>query len=85
MARYRTTAEDMDIMGPAFGTLWERPVIEAILVHRLPDVHQLGRALSDCDIGTLEWDLSVLPHRKIIALCGGYREYANNFVMGPIL
>ena len=85
MCRYRTTAEDMDIMGPAFGTLWERPVIEAILVHRLPDVNQRDLPLSDCCIGTLEWELSVLPHRKIIALCGGYREYANKFVMGPIL
>jgi hypothetical protein len=85
MCRYRTTAEDMEVMGPAFGTLWERPVIEAILVNRFPDLEQQNIPLSDCCIGTLEWTLSVLPRRWVIALCGGYREYANKYVMGPIL
>ena len=57
MCRYRTTAEDFEVMGPAFGTLWERPVIEAILVNRLPDHSQDHIAeLSDCCIGTMEWE-----------------------------
>ncbi len=86
MCRYRTTAEDFEVMGPSFGTLWERPVIEAILVNMLPDHTQDDIAeLSDCCIGTLEWTLSVLPRRHVIARCGGYREYANKHVMGPLL
>jgi len=85
MCRYRTTADDFLIIGPAFGTLWERPVIDGILRDRLPDHTQDHLELSDCAVGTLEWVLSVLPTRKIIALCGGYREYANRHIMGPIL
>ena len=86
MCRYRTTAEDFEVMGPAFGTLWERPVIEAILRNRLPDHTQDHIAeLSGCAIGTMEWTLSVLPTRKVIAAYGGYREYAKRGVMGPIL
>jgi len=85
MCRYRTTAEDFEVMGPAFGTLWERPVIEAILRNRLPDHTQDHLELSGCAIGTMEWELSVLPARHVIARCGGYREYANKHVMGPLL
>lgn len=58
MARYRTTAEDFEIMGPACGTLWERPIIDALMASRFPDHSQDHLPLSACEIGTLDWEVS---------------------------
>jgi len=58
MARYRTTAWEMETIGRATGTLWERPIIDGILRGRLPDHSQDHLPLSDCCIGTIEWEVS---------------------------
>lgn len=85
MARYRLDCNDMEVIGTSWGTLWERPIIDELLRNRLPDESQAGIPLSDCCIGTLEWTLSVMPTRRVIRHFGGYREYANQVVMGPLL
>lgn len=54
--RYRIICEDAQIIGPACGTLWERPIINEVLKRYLPDHSQDHLPLSDCDVGTLEWD-----------------------------
>lgn len=84
VARYRTTAEDMEVIGPACGTLWERPIIEKVLRNKLPDVDTRHLSLSDCDIGTIEFTLSD-HNMSVIRRCGGFREYANEYINGPIL
>lgn len=59
MARYRVSGpEEFKAVAEAGGTLWERPVINKILRGRLPDHSMDNLPLSDCDIGTIEWDLS---------------------------
>ena len=74
----------MAVIGPACGTLWERPIIESVLKNRLPDHTQDDLPLSDCAIGTMEYTLSDID-MSVIRRCGGFREYANDHVMGPIL
>lgn len=53
--RYRISPREFDLIGRAEGTLWERPIIEAILRDKLPDHTQDHLPLSDCCIGTREW------------------------------
>ena len=84
MARYRTNIEEMEIIGRVYGTLWERPIIDRLLRNKLPDHTQDHLPLSDCCIGTIEWTLSDVD-MEVIRRCGGFREYANNVIMGPIL
>ena len=84
MARYRLDYDDMQVIGSSWGTLWERPIIDGLLRNRLPDHSQDHLPLSDCAIGTLEWTLSE-PPMDVIRRCGGFREYANDVVMGPII
>lgn len=55
MSRYVLGYEDLQIIGPAWGTLWERPIINNLLRFRLPDHGQDHLPLSDCCVGTLEW------------------------------
>ena len=57
MARYRLSYEDTQVIGTSWGTLWERPIIDKLLRNRLPDHSQDHLPLSDCCIGTLEWDV----------------------------
>ena len=62
MTRYRISGPDeFQAILEASGTLWERPIIDAILINRLPDHSQDHLPLSDCCIGTIEWKLSE-PH-----------------------
>ncbi len=56
MLRYRTNAGEMEVIGRAAGTLWERPIIEEVVSGKLPDHTQDHLPLSDCCIGTLEWE-----------------------------
>jgi hypothetical protein len=59
MARYRVSGpEEFQAAAEAGGTLWERPVINKILRNRLPDHSQDHLPLSDCAIGTIDWELS---------------------------
>jgi len=85
MARYRVSGlEEFQAIVDAAGTLWERPIIDGILRNRLPDHTQDHLPLSDCAIGTIEWELSE-PPMDVIRRCGGFREYANEVIGGPIL
>jgi len=85
MARYRVSGpEEFQVIAEAAGTLWERPIIDGILRNRLPDHTQDHLPLSECCIGTIEWTVSDVD-MDVIRRAGGFREYANNVIGGPIL
>jgi len=58
MARYRTTQAEFQAILESPGILWEHAILEKIVSSgRLPDHSMDHLPLSDCDIGTFEWDL----------------------------